>query len=501
MVTPLGLAFLPIAAWALCVRPRDNLFGLLIFASVFQAGAVANVPIGGTYIGLMPYYVAAIFLCARMALSLAGGKQGYTVRDPSGFLKLLVIFTSLAVAGSFLWPNMFSGTPVYAPRGGIDSQVDQQTPLTYSFSNLGQAGYLAINLLILVYVSLRTWQWSSLERCVLALHAASAVVVFAGLYQLVAFWAGLPFPDWFFNSNLGGAQLASQSLGGIGRISGTFSEASNLAAYLSSYCAFLVILAMGRQLRPLGFLMLALSGVCLLASTSSTAYLVTAVVAIALFLKGAVLPVVTRAKLRRVRPKESVAVVVLSIVIVSVSVVALRSGYGEVLYEATLGKTSSGSYEHRSASNLYAVDLLRDTWGLGVGLGSNRPSSFLAWLASNVGVVGLILFAAAYAKLLRAASNYARQLPPSLGRKRALLAALQWAFCTHVVAKVVSQPDLAFPTFWMWTVLLFVWMKAAASSGRSREKSCTHANSSRAASVQVQQVTAKTYSAGERGQI
>ncbi|WP_206541953.1 hypothetical protein, partial [Leucobacter celer] len=57
------------------------------------------------------------------------------------------------------------------------------------------------------------------------------------------------------------------------------------------------------------------------------------------------------------------------------------------------GKLGSKSLNSRSSSDTFSLDLAAHTWGLGVGLGANRPSSFATMLVSCVGLIGAIAFA------------------------------------------------------------------------------------------------------------
>ena len=81
-------------------------------------------------------------------------------------------------------------------------------------------------------------------------------------------------------------------------------------------------------------------------------------------------------------------------------VLLFSSGYREVLTAATVSKGESGSFINRTASDLYSLQLLLQTYGIGVGLGSNRTSSFLSTLFSNVGVAGTLAYGVFYFKLL-----------------------------------------------------------------------------------------------------
>jgi len=109
------------------------------------------------------------------------------------------------------------------------------------------------------------------------------------------------------------------------------------------------------------------------------------------------------------------------------------------LIEMTLQKQESGSFINRLAADAYALNLFVMTKGIGVGMGSNRPSSLITSLLSTVGLLGLIVFLLAYFKLL---SNAARNHPELL-----------WAGLAFFLCLATSGPDYDQP--WIWVLLAF----------------------------------------------
>ena len=63
-----------------------------------------------------------------------------------------------------------------------------------------------------------------------------------------------------------------------------------------------------------------------------------------------------------------------------------------MLHEVIWQKSQSRSGRDRGATALHALYLGVETVGLGVGLGSNRPSGLLFYILSNMGIPGLLLF-------------------------------------------------------------------------------------------------------------
>jgi hypothetical protein len=106
-----------------------------------------------------------------------------------------------------------------------------------------------------------------------------------------------------------------------------------------------------------------------------------------------------------------------------------------VFLSQTVEKIGSVSALSRFGADAYAFDLVLKTYGLGVGLGSNRPSSFVAALLSQVGVVGFVLFACAAWSTLWNLPKADRWIGMA-----ALGLLLSMAF---------GLPDLSFPFLWI----------------------------------------------------
>jgi hypothetical protein len=111
------------------------------------------------------------------------------------------------------------------------------------------------------------------------------------------------------------------------------------------------------------------------------------------------------------------------------------SSYRDTLISNTLSKTDSGSFFNRIAADLFALQLLPRTHWLGVGLGSNRGSSLLPTLLSNVGVAGVVVFAVFCVKVFA-------KLPKEY-------AWLKWAALALFLNMCISIADVTMPTLWL----------------------------------------------------
>ena len=98
-------------------------------------------------------------------------------------------------------------------------------------------------------------------------------------------------------------------------------------------------------------------------------------------------------------------------------------------------ESSSGVVRYNTA--LMSLKIFFQSWGLGIGLGSTRSSSFLLDLMAQVGVVGTFLFSFLYKILVFDI------------RKRK---AHSWIFYFSVVllfGQIIAESDFSYSFFWM----------------------------------------------------
>ena len=424
------------------------LLGALIFASVFQAVMVFKIEFGGYIVPIIPYYWITILIALRLLIDVASGRKihiPYALKLPGIVFLSFIIYGTLSI---LVLPRVFEGIPVYDPRKGIDPQYLNLTPLQFSLSMAGQVVYLWINALTLAFVVMHGNRTGILEKFSMQITWAGTLAVVLAVLQFLAWIIGIPFPYWLLNNVDGWSLGYMQYLGEVKRINGSFTEPSYLASFLLGFVAFLLRLWIGRGGWGLGIL-LVFSLAALLLTTSTTAYVGLGVLLILYVLHGLFSLVKTRAF--HVRYLVGLGLLVSLIVVGFLGLFTLES-VEQVVRSAILEKGQSGSYIHRTAADRRAIEIVLETAGLGVGLGGNRPSSFLAWLLSNVGIVGTALFALWVLFMVQAASRECQECETA-GRCLVISAAI-WGLLGHLIAKVISQPDLSFPTLWIWLAFL-----------------------------------------------
>jgi hypothetical protein len=109
--------------------------------------------------------------------------------------------------------------------------------------------------------------------------------------------------------------------------------------------------------------------------------------------------------------------------------------YRDALIGLTVSKGDTGSFVNRTASDLYGLELFVHTYGLGLGLGSNRASSLLTTLLSCVGLLGTLAFGIFYFKLFT-------NLPKEY-------AWLKWAAFALLLNMCIDISDVTFPILWL----------------------------------------------------
>lgn len=410
------------------------LVSALIISSVFQAAAIAN--LGGSAGYPIPFFYAMeAFVLFGSALYYYTKHGIYVLHEDNK--RALIAFFFLSCVSVVLGPLLFKGLLVYNPRLGIDAQVEQQSALQLNMSMIGQLMYLALN--TSVYVSICGARNINCLRIHTAIKATTLLLLTFACWQFAHNIIGIYYPTDIVYSNIHGALEDKQIFSnGIERLSATFFEPSYFGLFCAALATYFLIVT--RRLRSYNFL---LHLACALACVICTASTGLVALAVGYGIFGTF-------RIRRLsRHSFRLFISVISVICVC-CLVATAVSYPylkNVITAQLLDKTSSLSYAHRSMSNWFALGLIQHTFGLGVGLGGNRPSSFALYLLSNVGIAGTAVFAYfVYSHVHgRVGSGGEWRLDehePQLAARAALL--------TTVGGMCLSVPDLSLPQLWMW---------------------------------------------------
>ncbi len=385
--------------------------------------AGAAVVVGAT--AVPTFYAVSLGAVVGLVLSMVAHafRRAAPVASSPG-VGLLVAFFAWSTLVTLTAPVVFEGTTVLAPGTGPRALAGG----FFTSSNVAQVLYLFLGVGVVAFLS----RSSKAGPGLIGLAAGTTTIL--SFWRYLHQYAGLPFPEDFFDNSPAFAYIETAPQG-VQRFRGILSEPAGLAVS----CLVTVAYMVPRSVRVTGWRRagaLAVAGVAVfLGSVSTSATFVVAggiVSALALATFG------VSFVSRHVRLSGVVSVLACGVVIGLVWVLPLLATFVETTINQ---KVSSSSYNDRSFSDSTSYELLLTTFGFGVGLGSNRASSFLPGLLSTTGIVGTLLFTAAVVTLV------------SRGGKVQAYRPVVWALVTLLVVKLVSGPDLSDSSGILWISL------------------------------------------------
>ncbi len=199
----------------------------------------------------------------------------------------------------------------------------------------------------------------------------------------------------------------------------------------AAYLGYLLIF----EFRPLGLFIFAMTILAILFTTSTTGYLVLALLGLNLFIW-----LIIRF-IRRPRIFLGIGILLVFTSLILTSLALTSSPMQIVIEKVVLRKAETSSFENRTSSDTHALWLLEQSYGMGVGLGSNRPSSFLFYMLGNVGVLGSFLFFGALALTVAKSWFNSQRAAQSKG----VILSLFYL----IIAKILALPDFFSPDMWV----------------------------------------------------
>ena len=434
MPTLIGLIFFCAGAYCF-LRKEEGLLGLLIIASVFEAASALNI----AQRGIQPHYVIAIFIIARALLNRV---FGLCPGSPLPEGKWLLVFGAVAIVTTLAFPVVFSGTPIYDPRLGIDDALFIRPPLRLGLNNAAQAVFVVLHIAT-AYAVLRIRFSAPLTRRIYIFAFYLALVfIFA---QSFCSLTGLPYPDSILRNNPGYG-ITDPSLVNHGvRCPGTFTEPSFAGAFIAMYCVgFLAEYLAGRG--GAFRVILSLLAIGLITSSGSLLSLPICLLLLAFHYSPVRFP-------WYIKTRQAKRVAWISFLLVAPVVLALvvSADYRETLLGFTVAKGETGSFVNRTAADLYGMQLFMQTYGLGLGLGSNRASSLVPTLLSCVGLLGTLAF-----------GIFCYRLFANLSEEYAWL---KWAAFALLLNMCIDISDVTFPILWI-PILLAIQFKPNQAAAR-----------------------------------
>ncbi len=116
-----------------------------------------------------------------------------------------------------------------------------------------------------------------------------------------------------------------------------------------------------------------------------------------------------------------------------------------------LDKQESVSFSSRTTADIHALKLFLESYGLGVGLGSNRPSSLIPYLLSQCGIIGTFMFFYFIFSILKFTYN---------SLKGTQYFGYFFLLPAVLIAQLTAYPDITNPTLWQFiyiTIIISLW--------------------------------------------
>lgn len=441
-----GIVFLA-GLFALNASYRWSVYGLAAFSLL---GCALALTLGG--VGIMPAYLFLMFFVLR-AFNLGGGDgllRAVDIGKP-GFW--LLCTCAWGVFGALVLPRVLAGSTLVftIDRNATDvNSMGLLQPLAPVSGNLSQTVYCVAELLVFCSMSVFLRCRGGYRALADGMLALTALDVLAGLIDVASHAVGIDALSWLKTADF--VYFDGASLGGLIRISGTFSEASAFAAFTLQLFAFCISLWMlGFRPRLSGALAVA-TGTLLLLSTSGSAYVGLGGYAVVLLLSR---PgrIVREAQARKVRMWTLFACLgVLATIYAILFMPNVVNALTDFVDATILSKADSDSGVERSGQNMQALSNFFDTYGIGVGLGSVRVSSFVMVLLACLGVLGTLCYVIFIAKATLAPIARER----SFTDRAVCYAARQGMFATLITAAVSAS---------VFDLGVGFYMLAAAASG------------------------------------
>jgi hypothetical protein len=436
MPTIIGVIFFCAGAYCF-LRKEEGLLGLLIVASVFEASSALNV----AERGIQPHYVIAAFIIAR---ALVNGILGLRSGSPMPQGKWLLLFGAIAIVSTIAFPIVFAGTPIYDPKIGIDDGLFIRPPLKLGLNNAAQAIFIAWHIATAYAVLWIRFSAQTTRRLYIFSFYFALLFIFA---QSFCSLTSLPYPDSTIRNNPGyGITDLGLIYHGV-RCPGSFTEPSIAGAFIAMYCiGFVAEYLTGKG----GAFRVILSLVAIGLITSSGALVSLPICLLALAIRYSPFRFPWYIKVRQAK-----RVVWISFLLVAPVVLALvvSSDYRATVIGFTVAKGETGSFVNRTASDLYGLQLFMQTYGLGLGLGSNRASSLFTTLLSCVGLLGTLAFGMFYFRLF---ANLSEEY-----------VWLKWAAFALLLNMCIDISDVTFPILWL-PILLAIQFSQGGKTSRQK---------------------------------
>jgi len=393
-VTIFGVLVVVMGCWLFVRGTTVALLAFVLLTTLLGGSAAIILGMGSS---IPPAIIAVMMLAARCMLPSARPTGG--LRASLGDNALLVLFALYGAVGAYILPLIFARRIDVTPLRPVPTNDPFVTyPLMFSPQNITVSLYLIATMLgsICAYVAV---QRLNAERVVVRAAATVAIVhAMLGFVSVAVAGTGFAAVLSFFRNNT--QKQLDQAIDGFARMNGIFAEPSAYAVHGFIFLVFMTELWLRgveiRWTRPATILILA----AMLASTSSTAYIGTAIYVVILCLRAVIF-----AGTVSVPKMLGIAAFGLLALIAILAILVARPELFEMI-TTIVAKMTVDKGDTRSAMVrlMWAQQGIWAFWisgGLGIGAGSFRSSSIATAILGSVGIIGTVAFVGHLTRVLQ----------------------------------------------------------------------------------------------------
>ena len=402
------------------------MFGLIVLGA---ASALDLPALGGASVTPANFFL--LFFLLRLVSTRDGLAALVAEIGPRRPLFPFFLLLVWIVGSAMVLPRLFEGaTQVFSLARSLDTDSGT-VPLHATSGNISQAVYAAGGFMMACATSAYARKPGGRATLLTAILLLTSVHLAFAVLDLVTAATHTGFVlDVVHTANY--AFLTDDEVGGLKRISGSFTEASSFATFSLTLLAVNMPLFVMRVRPRFTGTASAMLACFIVLSTSSAGY-----AGLGVFGAGVLLYALTAGLRGRGRRIVTIAVAAMGAGLFLVALVILflpgvAATAGAVLGESVFNKGTSDSAIERGSWNAQALQVFHDTHGLGAGIGSTRGSNYALVLLSNLGAVGFALFALLMLRLL-----FSRLSPGLVNEDRALVLAARIGMATSLVPSLL----------------------------------------------------------------
>jgi hypothetical protein len=459
-ITVYGYILIPLLIIIFLIKPKYLIY-LLIISLTLQVTSLINI---GDYYSLQIYRFITILVSVLFFIHLT--IRGFKIKFKNKILKEIsfygIVFVFFAIVWSFIAPFIFAGYPVFPPELGVDfSAVYGPSPLEFSEYNIAFSIYILFYVLTLLFIITTNWDQNDLKILHRTFMISFLIILVTSISQILNVILKTPDITTYLYT-ITTREFRLSMAGSFPRVQATYQEPSMLAPFIVGVYSY-YLYSTFKYKNVLHLTMTIVTLILILLSTSTTAYISTMILTLLVLYFN--LPLRIKNYTVYINPSRIIinVIIITAALLIFMGVIFFTAGFDSFIFlinEVLINKLDTASYKNRTIADLHALKLFVDTYGLGVGLGSNRPSSLLPFLLSQLGFVGTWLFLVFIYKIMYFTCKSLKNTEY-----------FQYFFLLPavLVSQLIAYPDITNPTLWQFIYICIIFSSIFSSRFQNNE--------------------------------